>query len=109
VRWGGNGFDPGSALSFRVDGVTVGQAAADTLGSGGATVTFACPAAGRYTWQVTGIVNEVPVDAATSVGCAPGSGYPPGVELDGKQASAAAATPLGGRQPWRNPPGRLSP
>jgi hypothetical protein len=107
VQWGGNGFDPGSALSLSVDGVAVSHATANALGSGGVMVTFACPAAGSYTWQITGIVNELPVDAASSVGCAPRAEHPLGVEIGGEQASAAPATPVGGRQPWRVPPARL--
>ena len=38
VRWGGNGFDPGSVVSLAIDGAVTGTARADRLGSGGAVV-----------------------------------------------------------------------
>jgi hypothetical protein len=110
VRWGGNGFDPDSAVSLRLDGAVVSTATTDSFGSGGATAELACPAAGRYAWQVAGIVNGVPVAAASWLTCVAHVMSPlyAGVALT--RMSGAAATPAASSLSWRAPPaGRETP
>ena len=104
VRWGGNGFDPGSVVSLAIDGAVAGTARADRLGSGGAVVRLACPAAGGYTWQVSGLVDGTLAAATGRVRCAgpPVAGHPasPRYPVLGPQArSGAAAQPLAGSLP----------
>jgi hypothetical protein len=109
VRWGGNGFDPGSVLSLAIDGAVTGTARADRLGSGGAVVRFPCPAAGGYTWQVSGLAGGRLVAATSRVRCAwsriarhpASSRYP---VLGAPVRSGAAAMALAARLPWRPPP-----
>lgn len=110
VRWGGNGFDPGSVVSLAIDGAVAGTARADRLGSGGAVVRLPCPAAGGYTWQVSGLVGGRLVAATSRVRCAgsPVAGHQasPRYPVPGAPVrSGAAAASLAGQLPWRPPPG----
>ena len=109
VRWGGNGFDPGSVVSLAIDGAVTGTARTDRLGSGGAVIRLPCPAVGGYTWQVSGLVRGRLVAATSRVRCAesPVAGHPPSPRYPVPGApvrSGAAAVSLRGHLPWRPPP-----
>jgi hypothetical protein len=105
VRWGGNGFDPGSVVSLAIDGAVTGTARADRLGSGGAVVRLPCPAAGGYTWQVSGLVRGRLVAATSRVRCSAHPVSPRLPVLGTPVRSGAAAVSLTGHPPWRPPPG----
>ena len=106
VRWGGNGFDPGSALSLSVNGVVSGYAVAGARGSGGATAVVSCPAAGRYRWQVAGTANGAPAAAAGWLGCAARVVSPGRPRAVSRQEAGAPASAEPVRSPWRVPPAR---
>ena len=106
LRWGGNGFDPRSALSLSVNGVVSGYAVTDAHGSGGATAVVGCPSAGRYHWQVAGTANGAPAAAAGWLGCAArpvSPGRPPAISIQ-EAGAPASAEPVS--SPWRVPPAR---
>jgi hypothetical protein len=99
VRWGGNGFDPDAPVSLSVNGTALSTASTDGFGSGGTTATFACPAEGRYAWQVAGTVNGVPAAAAGWLTCAAHSVSPLYPGTAGTRRTGAAATLATLRQP----------
>jgi hypothetical protein len=104
VRWGGNGFDPGSVVSLAIDGAVAGTARAGRLGSGGAVVRLPCPAAGGYTWQVSGLAGGRLVAATSRVRCSAHPASPRYPVLGAPVRSGAATVSLGSRLPWRPPP-----